>query len=169
VPFDPSRPATLVEAALALLWHNVFATDDTNARLGGNAYGNRFRWYSGSSNDLLLNLRVARLDPDIAAWLELRKYAPGGELQIPLVVLHTTGDEIVPSLHAAIYAARVRPSGRGRLFPLPVPRWGHCAFETSEVLTGFALMLTASRPATSDTPVAASWPPAHAEWPGASR
>jgi pimeloyl-ACP methyl ester carboxylesterase len=169
VAFDPSRPGSVADAALALLWHNVFATGDINARLGGNAYGNRFRWYSGSSNDLLLNLRVARVDPDIPAWLEVRKYTPSGDLRIPLVVLHTTGDEQVPALHGALYAASVRPSGRGQLFALPVPRWGHCAFDTSEVLTGFALLLTASRPAPPDTPVAAVWQAPALEWPGESR
>jgi hypothetical protein len=73
----------------------------------------------------------------------VQHFSPTGDLRIPLVTLHTTGDAVVPYAHELLYAAKVRPSNRGRLLPLPVLRAGHCAFSTSEVLTGFALMLGA--------------------------
>ncbi|MGE3840528.1 MAG: alpha/beta hydrolase, partial [Vicinamibacterales bacterium] len=77
--------------------------------------------------------------------------------------LHTTGDELVPYAHELLYTTRVRPSGRGRLVPVPVMRYGHCSFATSEVLAGFALMLGASQTATaSDVPMASAEPPAQA-------
>src|SRR5205823_4600707 len=59
-PFDPADPRTIVQTALDVLWYNVFATNDAAAKLGGNPYGNRLRWYFGSKNDWALNLAVQR-------------------------------------------------------------------------------------------------------------
>jgi pimeloyl-ACP methyl ester carboxylesterase len=143
VPYDPADATGLEESALALLWQNVMGARDAREKLGGNPYGNRLRWYSGSTNDMTLNLRVRRVDADVSALLKVQQFSPTGDLRIPLVTLHTTGDAVVPYAHELLYAAKVRPSNRGRLLPLPVLRAGHCAFSTSEVLTGFALMLGA--------------------------
>jgi len=159
VPFDARDSKVLAEAAVSLLWYNVFGTNDARVKLGGNAYGNRLRWYSDSSNDMSLNLRVKRVDADVNALLKLRALAPTGDLRIPFVTLHTTGDELVPYAHELLYATRVRPSGRGRLVPVPVMRYGHCSFATSEVLAGFALMVGASQTATAaDVPMASVEP-----------
>ncbi len=158
-PYDPGAPETIVQTALGLLDANILGVNDARAKLGGNPFDNRLRWYSGSSNDLLLNLRVKRFDADPPALAGLRTYTPVGDLRLPLVTLHTTGDELIPYAHELVYAARVDPSDRGRLFPLPVPfRYGHCAFQTSEVLTGFALMLGASVSPAVNTPVATLQP-----------
>jgi poly(3-hydroxybutyrate) depolymerase len=143
VPYDVRDPSTIVQSTTGLLWHNVFGANDARARLGGNPYDNRLRWYAGSSNDALLNLRVARVDADLPALLALRAYSPIGDVRVPIVSLHTTGDELAPFAHELIYAAKARPTGRGRVLPLPIVRYGHCAFTTSEWLTGFALMLGA--------------------------
>jgi pimeloyl-ACP methyl ester carboxylesterase len=142
-PFNPADDTTVVDTTIGLLWHNVAGANEMRARLFGNPYSNRLRWYSGSSNDLLLNLRIKRYDADAPALIEAGRYAPAGDLRIPLVTLHTTGDELVPYAHELIYAAKLQPTGRGRLLPLPVLRYGHCSFATSEILTGFALMLGA--------------------------
>ena len=58
--FDPANPATIAQTTLNVLMYNVFGGTDAEDKLGGNPYGNRLRWYSGSSNDLRLNLRVQR-------------------------------------------------------------------------------------------------------------
>ena len=50
------------------LWYNVFATNDAVSKLGGNPYGNRGRWYFGSSNDLRLNLLVRRFSGRPYVW-----------------------------------------------------------------------------------------------------
>lgn len=155
VPFDAKDAKGVADAAVGLLWYNVFGTNDARTKLGGNAYGNRLRWYSDSSNDMSLNLRVKRVDADVASLLKLRSLTPTGDLRIPLVTLHTTGDELVPYAHELLYATRARPSGRGRLVPVPVMRYGHCQLATSEVLAGFALMLGASQTSVpADVPMA---------------
>jgi hypothetical protein len=141
VPFDPADPAGTAATVKSLLEYNVFGSADANVSLGGQPFDNRLRWYSGSSNDLLLNFKVRRFAADPAALVEMRKYTTTGDLAIPLVTLHTTGDGIVPFAHELIYALKAHPSGHGSFLPLPLRRVGHCSFNAAEVLVGFGLMV----------------------------
>jgi pimeloyl-ACP methyl ester carboxylesterase len=140
-PFDPANPATAIETAIGLLWYNVFATNDAIEVLGGNPFDNSMRWYSGSGEDLRLNLRVQRFRASPTALTAMQRYNTSGYLKIPLVTLHTTGDPIVPFTHELLYAAKARPSGRGAFLPLPVSRYGHCQFTALEVLAGLGLLV----------------------------
>lgn len=140
-PYDPVVPESVVRTTLGLLRYNIYGANDARTKLGGNPYDNRARWYAGSSNDLLLNLRVKRFSASPAAVLAMRAYTPTGDLSIPLVTLHTTADEIVPAVHELIYLAKVRTEDRGRFLPLPVFRYGHCSFTSTEVLLGFGALL----------------------------
>jgi len=141
-PYDPATPATAVNTALDLLRYNVFATNDAAAQLGGNPYGNRTRWYFGSSNDLRLNIFVRRFTASNAAVQAMRLYETSGQLPIPLVTLHTLTDDIVPVWHELLYLAKVDPFARGVFLPLPVKRYGHCTFTNNEVLGAFGLMVS---------------------------
>ncbi len=138
-PFDPAVPATAVNTALDLLRYNVFATNDAAARLGGNPFGNRTRWYFGSSNDLRLNLLVRRFTASSAAVQSMRLYETSGQLAIPLVTLHTLTDDLVPVWQELLYVAKADTFARGAFLPLPVKRYGHCNFTNEEVLGAFAL------------------------------
>ena len=60
---------------------------------------------------------------------------------MPLVSLHTTADEVVPFTQELLYLLKVRPTERGRFIPLPVVRYGHCAFTTNELLTGLGVLV----------------------------
>jgi len=140
VPFELSNPATIAESILGLLWYNVFGTNDAVAKLGGNPFDNRFRWYFGSSNDLLLNLRVRRFAASPVALAAMRAYDTSGSLTIPLVTLHTTRDQIVPFLHEVKYLFKVRPRERGLFLPIPIDRYGHCNFTAADVLTAFVTL-----------------------------
>jgi pimeloyl-ACP methyl ester carboxylesterase len=140
-PFDPSKPETAANTVVDLLWYNVFATNDAVAKLHGNPFGNRLKWYSGSSNDLLLNLRVRRFTASPVARNAVRAYETNGQTGIPLVTLHTTSDDVVPFLHELAYVAKADPVGRGKFLPVPVLRYGHCNFTTNEVLGAFLLMV----------------------------
>ena len=142
--YDPANPATIVNTTLDLLWYNVFGTADAILKLGGNPYGNRLRWYFGSSNDLQLNLHVARFTASPRALAALRPYSTSGDLSIPLVTLHTVGDDVVPVWQELLYWAKVDLSGRGRFVPMVVPRYGHCTFTTNEVVGAF--VATVSQP-----------------------
>jgi pimeloyl-ACP methyl ester carboxylesterase len=140
-PFDPADVNTIFQTTTSVLEYNILGSDDARAKLGGQPYDNRLHWYFGSSNDLLLNFSVPRFAADAPAVRALRNYTTSGALQIPLVTLHTTGDEDMPFAHELLYLAKVRPTGRGRFIPLPVFRYGHCNFTTQEILFGLAVLV----------------------------
>ncbi len=139
-PTDPTQPA---DAALGVLFYNVFATDDAGVELGGQPFDNRRRFYFGSANDFRLNQRVERFSADPAAIEQMRTfYETTGRLPLPLVTMHTTGDPVVPYWHEALYGFKVLFGGSlGRYAHIPVLRYGHCNFEPAEVLLGFALLV----------------------------
>jgi len=141
-PYDPAQPATAVNTVLDVLFDNVFATNDAAAKLGGNPFGNRTRWYFGSSNDLRLNRLVQRFSRASAASIALRQYATSGQLSIPLVTQHTTLDDVVPVWQELLYLGKVDTFGRGRFLPLLVNRYGHCNVTRSEVLRAFAALVS---------------------------
>jgi pimeloyl-ACP methyl ester carboxylesterase len=140
--FDPATPSTVVNTAVNMLSYNVLGANDAVARLGGNPFGNRFRWYFGSSNDLRLNLSVQRFTATPAARAALADYETNGNLRIPLVTLHTTGDEVIPFLHELAYLPKLDFTARGSFVPLPVFRYGHCNFTKQEVLTAFVIAVS---------------------------
>ena len=136
------NPANTREAVLAALWYNVFATNDAMATLGGNPFDNRTRWYSGSLNNFLLNLRVARFTADPAALSAMSAYQTSGQLKRPLVTLHTAWDPVVPAWQESLYAQKVARAGKSHLLVrYPVLRFGHCAFNEGEVLIAFLTMV----------------------------
>jgi hypothetical protein len=64
--------------------------------------------------------------------------------------MHTTADEIVPFWHQVLYQLKARPSGRGRLTPIAIDRYGHCNFTGLEALAAFGLLVeqvTGAQPA----------------------
>jgi pimeloyl-ACP methyl ester carboxylesterase len=140
-PTDPTEPDA---SAVAVLWYNVFATDDATTELGGQPYGNRFKFYFGSSDDLKLNLHVERFSADPAALRQIQEfYQTTGRLPAPLVTMHTTGDPVVPFWHEALYGLKVLLSrSLPEYLTLPVVRYGHCNFELPEVLLGFDALVT---------------------------
>jgi pimeloyl-ACP methyl ester carboxylesterase len=140
--YDPAQPATIVATTQNLLRYNVLGANDAALKLGGNPYGNRLKLYLGSSNDLRLNLLVRRFSASPAALGALHAYETNGDLRVPLVTLHTTADDVVPFAHELLYLPKVDLFDRGRFLPLPVNRYGHCNFTTSELLGSFALAVS---------------------------
>lgn len=139
--FDPADVNTIFQTTTSVLQYTILGFEDAVAKLGGQPFDNRLHWYFGSSNDLLLNFSVPRFAADGRAVRALRNYNTSGALRIPLVTLHTTGDDDVPFAHELLYLAKVRPGGRGRFIPLPVFRYGHCNFTTQEILFGLAVLI----------------------------
>ena len=94
-----------------VLRYSVVNVNDAVTTLGGFPFDNRGRWYRGSTNDLLLNLLVPRADADPAAIAEMDTfYNTSGDLQRPLVTIHTRRDQQVPYAHELLYI--LRPSIR---------------------------------------------------------
>ena len=144
VAYDPADFTTVIRSAIAILQYNVLGLNDAIATLGGNPYGNRLRWYFGSSNDLRLNLLIRRYDAAPAAVAAMNAYETNGDLSIPLVTIHTTADEIAPFAHELLYLPKVDRTGRGLFLPVPVARYGHCNFTGTEI--GLAFLFTANLP-----------------------
>lgn len=138
-PFDPSDPETVGVTVVGILWYNVFGTADAQARLGGQPYDNIGRAYQGSSDDEALNQGVARFAADPSARAALGRFETSGQIGVPVVTMHTSGDPIVPVEQQDLYAAKVAAAGSSSLLdPTEVERYGHCAFSPPELLGGFS-------------------------------
>jgi pimeloyl-ACP methyl ester carboxylesterase len=138
------------------LWYSTFATNDAVAKLGGNPYGNLLRIYSGSANDVRLNQSVYRVAPDPVTLLTLAPYQTSGRVTIPLVTMHTTGDDIIPFWHEILYQAKTKVTGRGSITQIPISRYGHCNFTGLEALAAFGLLVqqvTGAQPAGVSQPL----------------
>ncbi len=142
-PID-STPSQVLSSTAAtiggLLFYSVFATNDASSKLGGQPYTNANKQYQGSTNDSDLNAKVARYTADVTATTEIdANYQTTGNLTRPLVVMHTTGDPIVPFVHQTLYQTKVANAGKGNfLSVIPVQRYGHCSFTAEEIAAGLA-------------------------------
>ncbi len=143
VPVDPTDPDSGIDALVQLMWYNVFATNDGVAKLGGQPYDNSRRIYLGSDNDLRLNRNVQRFQADPTAIAEIEAhYQTSGDLNVPLVMLHTLRDPIVPYWHELLYRRKVVANGDVALHTsIPGLRYGHCNFSAAEVLVAFAILI----------------------------
>jgi pimeloyl-ACP methyl ester carboxylesterase len=141
---DPvNRVSTTLTTTLGLLWYNVFATNDATQKLGGNPYGNSTRVYTGSLDDDQLDAQVQRFTASASALSNLAAYETSGDLRAPLVTLHTTGDEIIPFWHTALYREKLPAALQSNLRQIAVERYGHCAFGPFEALAAFSELVTA--------------------------
>ena len=143
--FDPNDPSSKMKTAIALLSYNIVALNDAIAKLGGLPYDNTSRWYSGTGSvreDRALNQAVERLEADAGALHTVREeYQTSGELEVPLVLIHTTMDELVPYWHERMYRLKALRNGSVRSHMLiPVERYAHCTFTGEELVNAFATL-----------------------------
>jgi hypothetical protein len=145
LPFDANNYLATVEISIRdVLRYSVVNLNEGAATLGGFPFDNRFRWYSGSNNDLLLNIFVRRIAADPAAIAEMRtRYDTTGVLSRPLITMHTLKDQQVPYVHEQIYAFKTLLSGSlfTRHLNFASDRFGHCNFTADDALFSFAVML----------------------------
>jgi pimeloyl-ACP methyl ester carboxylesterase len=145
-PYAFARP-TSTASITQLLWYNVFATSDGVAKRGGQPFDNQGRVYSGSNDDVRLNDDVDRFSADPAALDEIAAhYQTTGQLEVPLVTLHTIGDEIVPYRHVTQYLGKTQAAGNSELHShFEIKRHGHCNFTAEEILNAFDELVTMVR------------------------
>jgi len=139
-----SDPTTIGETVVDALWYNVFATNDAIATLENHQpFDNHNRIYLGSTNDLLLNLKVARFTADPAALALVKaSYETSGKLNMPTVTIHTTLDPVIPYWQETLYT--VKTIAAGAFFErtnLPISAYGHCTFTGGEVLAAFGVIV----------------------------
>jgi pimeloyl-ACP methyl ester carboxylesterase len=141
-PVERDDVVAIAVTAIGILWYNITGTTDARERLGGQPFDNATRVYTGSSDDAALNAGVARFTADAAALTAMNEFETSGNLQVPVVTLHTTGDPIVPFAQQALYAAKVARAGAtARLSQNAVERYGHCNFEAGELLGAFSSLM----------------------------
>jgi pimeloyl-ACP methyl ester carboxylesterase len=145
LPFDPAnRLATLDVSVRDALRYPVINIKDATQTLGGFPFDNRTRWYTGSSNDFLLNLAVRRVGASPVAVRAMNTlYATTGRLRRPLITMHTTLDQQVPQWHQQLYTLKTLAAGTlyTRHVPLTIDRYGHCNFNAADAQQALALML----------------------------
>jgi pimeloyl-ACP methyl ester carboxylesterase len=136
-----ANASRMISTTQNLLWYNIFATNDARAQLGGNPYGNAGRVYAGSSDDTKLNGNggVQRFDADPAALAALARYQTTGRVINPLILLHTTGDDVIPFWQATLYMSKVGSARNVTL--IPVSAYGHCAFNSFDLFGAFNLIV----------------------------
>jgi pimeloyl-ACP methyl ester carboxylesterase len=141
--YDFQDSSTILQTVERMLWYNAFATNDGIDKLEGQPFDNMDRFYSGFLRNRTLNRRVERFSADQVALDNIETdYQTTGSISIPLVTIHTTGDEIVPYWHETLYREKILKNRAGSLYThIPVVRYGHCNFELIEVLAGFGLLL----------------------------
>ncbi len=122
--FVPELAATIAGA----LWYNIHATEDmldrTHDHIPIDTTGDTYA-VPGLGELTDVERLVSRPDASnyLAHW-----YQTTGRLSIPLVILHTTRDPIVPSTHATRYAELAAASGSSDFLKEVdlVPAFGHC-------------------------------------------
>jgi pimeloyl-ACP methyl ester carboxylesterase len=105
-------------------------------------YDNSATVYSGSLDDAALNAGVARYvgDPSALNYMQ-QYYTPNGDVQIPVLTLHSTRDPIAPIEHEPLYADIVATAGRSQyLLQRSINAYGHCGFPAAETAAFAALV-----------------------------
>jgi len=149
-------PATIQKTVHDALWYNVFATNDLVFKLGGMPYDNMAKQYMGSADDAALNETVKRYTADAVALDAVNAMLQtSGNLQAPLVTLHTWMDQQVAYSQEILYSMKVRDTGTmAERVNIPALRYGHCNFMPWEALLSFAIMVArvqGSPPANAQT------------------
>ncbi len=134
---------TDVEVADAMVYF-TYVIADMQRRAGGNPFDNRNLLYAGTSpgssaSDNALNDGVHRYtaDPHAREYL-VHHYTPNGQLNRPMLALHTTYDPRIPTNTLALYNEQVAIAGFSQnLVQQYVHRDGHCTFTADEIGRSF--------------------------------
>ena len=130
----------LITSIVHVLGYNILGTNDLLKRTGGaSPFENRNTTYTGSGVDAAVNAGVGRFAGSWQAFNYLKAfYQPTGNLQTPVLTLHTTLDPDVPFTHEASLEAIVAKAGYSRkLVQQSYARYGHCNFTPAETTSAF--------------------------------
>ncbi len=142
-PIDPQDPNSAAYTFVSLLWYNAFATNNAREVLGGNPFDNATRTYKGGFGARAVNRGVARYTADQAALTSIENdYTTSGLIFKPLVMMHTSGDQIVPKDQMILYKNKAIQAGSGDLLTTQlIPRYGHCNFTADELMAAFSVLV----------------------------
>lgn len=151
VPIDAADPVnTAGQSILELLYYNTQATNDGRLTLNPSMTPDQLPPPSLLGNPYL---NLSYITPDYPAGLQrdpvavaaLKAYETTGKLSKPMIIMHTTGDPVIPFNQSARYLAKALRAGRlSKTILLPVDRYGHCNFTAVELVLGFYTMVLRS-------------------------
>jgi pimeloyl-ACP methyl ester carboxylesterase len=142
IPFA-SPPELVQSIATALAWHAMSFGDVLDRTHGHHYFDNHDTRYTGNVPTAVLeaiNAGVERFNATRSALEYLaRYYEPSGDLHIPMLMLSTARDPVVPGFHQVAYRAAVSATGDSNLLvQRSVDRYGHCVFTPAELASAFA-------------------------------
>jgi hypothetical protein len=146
-PFDSADPATTIAATvIATLWYNFFTIDDAKEKIQGVVFDNTKRIYFGTGSfweDWKLNKEIERtVLQSNGGSFPLGSYETSGEIDDPLVMMHTTKDPIQLFWHQPLYRLKVLAAGNSFNFAaIPIDRYGHCNFTDGEIVLGLSRLI----------------------------
>lgn len=146
VPIDPANPVTTAgESIMGLLYYNVMATDDGRRTLVNNQSLTDVQLATTNVGNPYINAASGfQADPAALAAIQ-QYYQTSGILQRQLVIMHTTGDPIVPFKQSLLYFNKAVTNGSlSKVTLIPISRYGHCAFTPTEIVFGFYVMVLRS-------------------------
>ena len=130
----------LIASGMSVVGFSVRFSPDVMERTHGHVpYDNFATIFSGSANDVALNLGIERFTatPDAVNYFE-KYFSPTGDLRIPVLTLHTLWDPVAPFQHESDYARTVANAGASTLLTQrSISRYGHCAISAAETMDGF--------------------------------
>ncbi len=112
---------------------------ELRSRAGGNPFSNAGLVYTGTLDDNAVNAAIRRHEakPEAAAYVRAH-YAPTGQIERPMLAVHTTYDPTVPPAVANGYLATAAEAGNAGLFAQHfVRRDGHCQISAAETAAAF--------------------------------
>jgi pimeloyl-ACP methyl ester carboxylesterase len=147
-----SVPAAIGGVIAALGFHVRGGTDVIDRTHGHNAFDNTTTVYAGgipapglSGSDIDGRIERFAATPDAQNYLE-RWFTPSGDLQIPVLTLHTMWDPAVPRAHEAKLADAVGKAGRSAMLRQKTTvAFNHCGFSTNEIVGYFEELVAWAR------------------------
>jgi len=143
-PLPFANGLELGESLLTALTGHAAGFNDAISRTHGHPlFDNRTTEYTGAISAPVLqaiNAGVERFDaaPDALRALD-QYYEPSGELSVPLLLLSTSRDPVLPAFHQIAYTNAVAANGNADLLAHRIiDRYGHCNFTPAELGAAFA-------------------------------
>lgn len=141
-----TNDAELINSWTEALYFAVRGVNNAMWLAGGNPYDNQSTSYSGLNRkgNRQLNQGVIRYTADADAQAYFREnYDTSGNLNTPVLTLHTNLDPQIPFSHEADYGAKVSARRKtSNLAQQYVSRYGHCNFKPEEVVSALNGLIT---------------------------